>query len=153
LTPKAANFQRIRRSFTPDWVPVAGLNYRQLHPYRLFGTVATPRLWHFFSGLREIEHAWTDCPLGPQRFDYHHGIADDRNGHFSDSIATRLGLLAGLDFDCPRDLHGGFSDVCDTGCHQPAELIVVSRCHSTGDAGRGLNKLCVFHVDPHSVVD
>jgi hypothetical protein len=54
LTPKAAKFPRIRGRFTPNWVPIPGLNWRQLLPYRLLGTVATPRLLHFL-GLREID--------------------------------------------------------------------------------------------------
>jgi hypothetical protein len=39
---------------------------------------------------REIENAWNDCPLGPQRFDYHDGFADDCNGGVFDSIAKGL---------------------------------------------------------------
>ena len=91
LTPKAAKSRRIPGHFTPNCVPIAGLNYRQLHPYPLQTTVAAPRLWHF-AGFPEIEHAWTDCPLGPQRFDYHDGFADDCDGGVFDSIATGLGM-------------------------------------------------------------
>jgi hypothetical protein len=37
-----------------------------------------------------LRNAWIDCPLGPQRFDYHDGFADDCDGGVFDSIATGL---------------------------------------------------------------
>jgi len=44
---------------------------------------------------REIENAWIDCPLGPQRIDYHDGFADDCNGGVFHSIAigSKLRIL------------------------------------------------------------
>jgi hypothetical protein len=37
--------------------------------------------------LPETEYAWIVCPLGPQRFDYDDGFADDCTGGVFDSIA------------------------------------------------------------------
>jgi hypothetical protein len=48
-------------------------------------------------------YAWSDCPLGPQRFDYHDGVTNDCNGGVNDSIATgspsveRSGVVPTLD--------------------------------------------------------
>ena len=60
-------------------------------------------------------------------------------------LCPGLQLLDSFDFDGPRDPHRNDRDVGDPGCFHPAELAILSGCHSARDARRGLDKLSCFH--------
>lgn len=63
-----------------------------------------------------------------------------------------LPCLACFNFNGLGDPYRGFCNFCDSGCDEPAEPVVVRRCHSAGNTRGCLNKLCLIHSEISDVV-
>jgi hypothetical protein len=63
-----------------------------------------------------------------------------------------LPCLACLNFNGLGNPYRGFCNFCDSGCDEPAEPVVVRRCHSAGNTRSCLNKLCLIHSEISDVV-